>query len=189
MMTLDPATTALILIDLQHGIVNLPLAPRSGAEVVEASRPVADRFREAGACITWVRVGWNETFSNAPSNNVDTPAERPQGGLPDDWSTLMEGLEQPGDLTILKHQWGAFHGTALDTELRRRGIKTLVFGGIATNMGVESSVRAAWEHGYDVVVLDDLTTTFSEDMQAFAIQTILPRLARITSTDQLCLEH
>ena len=81
MITLDPATTALILIDLQQGIVNLPLAPRSGVEVVEATRPVADRFRKAGAFVTWVRVGWNDTFSNAPSNNVDTPAERPQAGV------------------------------------------------------------------------------------------------------------
>jgi nicotinamidase-related amidase len=45
---------------------------------------------------------------------------------------------------VTKHQWGAFYGTDLDVQLRRRGIQTIVLGGVATNIGVESTARQAW---------------------------------------------
>ncbi len=72
------------------------------------------------------------------------------------------------DLLITKRQWGAFHGTPLDQLLRRRGIKTIVMGGIATNFGVESTARAAIEQGYAVVFAEDAMTTMSAEMHQFA---------------------
>ena len=53
------------------------------------------------------------------------------------WSELADGLAAAGDIVITKRQWGAFHGTELDLQLRRRGIRGIVLGGIATNFGVE----------------------------------------------------
>lgn len=141
---LDPARTALVLIDLQQGIVAMPLAPRSGDEVVAASKALAARFRAAGAPVVLVRVGWSADGADRPPRNVDKPAPIPPGGLPQGWSELVDGLAEPGDVHVLKKQWGAFTGTDLDLQLRRRGITTIVLAGIATNFGVESTARHGW---------------------------------------------
>ncbi len=158
MLSLDPRTTALVLIDLQNGILGLPLAPRSGAEVVRIGRELAERFRQAGALVVLVNATWAKDGGDALRQPVDRPRPIPPGGYPEGWSNLVDGLAGPGDLLITKHQWGAFYGTALDLQLRRRGIRTIVLGGVATNMGVESTARQAWEHGYEVVVAEDATT-------------------------------
>lgn len=185
MAPLDPRTAALVLIDLQQGIVGVPLAPRSGNDVLSASRTLAERFRGAGAPVVLVRVTFADNYADAPPANVDSPMQLPPGGLPEAWSRLADGLAAPGDIHIVKRQWGAFHGTELDLQLRRRGIRTVVVGGIATNMGVESTVRAAWELGYGVVVAEDLCATHTPDMQAFAFQHIFPRIARVTTSPEI----
>ncbi|MNL54304.1 Isochorismatase family protein YecD [compost metagenome] len=101
---------------------------------------------------------------------------------------LAEGLQQPGDLTVTKHQWGAFHGTDLDVKLRRRGIQTIVVAGITTNFGVESTVRAGWEHGYNMVAVEDASTGVSAELHDMAFKFIFPRIARITTTAGLSLD-
>ena len=73
--------------------------------------------------------------------------------------------------------------------MRRRGVTTLVLGGIATNMGVESTARAAHEHGYAVVVAEDASGSLSAEMHAFAIAHIFPRLGRVTTTDAIELQR
>ncbi|MCM2973419.1 hydrolase [Larsenimonas suaedae] len=185
MIQLDPTTTAVIAIDLQQGITGMSLAPRTGEDIVQATASLAERVRQAGATMTWVRVNWGPDFKDAPSNRVDLPAKRPDAGMPPEWDTLEPGLAHDGDLHALKHHWGAFTGTDLDLQLRRRGIKTVVFTGIATNMGVESSARSAWELGYDVVILEDLCTSFSAELHEFPVDNIFPRIARVIKSDQL----
>ena len=101
---------------------------------------------------------------------------------------LADGLAEPSDLRITKRQWGAFHGTELDLQLRRRGVTTVVIGGIATNMGVESTARAAHEHGYAVVLAEDATTGLSADMHAFAFEHIFPMLGRVAKTGEIELQ-
>jgi nicotinamidase-related amidase len=116
---------------------------------------------------------------------VDQPFAMPPGGFPENFSELIDGLAKPGDILVTKRQWGAFHGTELDLQLRRRGIQTIVLGGVATNMGVESTARQAWEHGYAVVLAEDAATTFSAEMHAFAFEHIFPRLSRVTKADEI----
>ena len=178
-MQLHPDTSALVLIDLQNGIVSMPLSPRSGTEVAEASKTVAERFRATGAPVVLVNVSYASDYADAPSAQVDNPTPRPAGGLPAVWSELVEGLAQPADLRITKHQWGAFHGTELDLQLRRRGIRTIVLAGIATNFGVESTARFAWEYGYQVVVLEDLCSSFSAELHKVSAEVILPRISHV----------
>lgn len=179
MLGLDSRSTALVLIDLQNGIVGMPLAPRSGPDVLAESKHLAERFRAAGAPVVLVRVAWADDFADAPRQPVDQPSTRPAGGLPAAWSTLADGLVHPGDLVVTKRQWGAFYGTDLDLQLRRRGIKTLVLGGIATNFGVESTARQAWEHGYAVVIAEDACASSSEALHDMAVRSIFPRIARV----------
>jgi nicotinamidase-related amidase len=111
----------------------------------------------------------------------------PQGGFPAGFTELADGLAQPGDLRITKRQWGAFHGTELDLQLRRRDIQTIVLGGIATNIGVESTARQAWENGYAVVLAEDATSGMSAEMHEFAIKNIFPRLSRIVKAGEIQL--
>ncbi|WP_044559835.1 hydrolase [Azospirillum sp. B4] len=186
-VTLDPKTTALVLIDLQHGIINLPTAPHTGAEVLARAKPLADRFRAAGAPVVLVRVAFAPDFSDAPRQPTDQAMAHPPGGFPDNWSTLDEGLVRPGDIIVTKRQWGAFYGTDLDLQLRRRGITTIVLAGIATNIGVESTARSAWEHGYALVFPTDVMATFTAEMQDFALKTIFPRLGRLTTSAEITL--
>ncbi len=187
-VTLDPKSTALVLIDLQNGIVGMPTQPRGGADTLAAGKALAERFRAAGAPVVLVNVAFAPDFSDAPPANVDEPM-RATGGMPADWSDLAPGLAQPGDLRVTKRNWGAFHGTELDTILRRRGVTTIVLGGIATNMGVEGTAREAWAHGYDVVVVEDATSGLSSELHEMAIRHILPRLARIRSSAAVHLSH
>jgi len=87
----------------------------------------------------------------------------------------------------MKHHWGAFTGTDLDLQLRRRGVKTVVIAGIATNFGVESTARSAWELSYDVVIVEDASTSRSAELHAFAVQHILPQIARVVASEDVML--
>ena len=188
MPSLDPLTTALILIDLQSGVLGRPLAPRSGEEAFAAGKKLAERFRTARAKVVLVRTAFANDFADAPSQAVDQPMQRPPGGLPPEWTELAAGLARPDDIIITKRQWGAFYGTELDLQLRRRGVSTIVLGGIATNFGVESTAREAWEHGYDVVLAEDACASVSVELHASAIQHIFPRIARVVQSADIVLE-
>jgi nicotinamidase-related amidase len=183
-MQLDAKTTALILIDLQRGVLAMPLAPHSAATVYERSRRIADRFGAAGALVVRVRVSFSRDLADAPRSPVDQPMK--YEALPPGWDEFPEPPD-PSDVIITKRHWGAFHGTELDLQLRRRQIRAIVLGGIATNMGVESTARSAAEHGYELVVAEDLCSALDADMHAFSFRHILPRLARVTSSEGIVL--
>jgi nicotinamidase-related amidase len=180
-LDLAPASTAFILIDLQNGIAGLPLAPHSFSTVLENSNRVAAALRDKGATIVYVRVAIAEIL-HLP---VDAPFRDPQAPPPPpEASELIDALDRkPTDLVITKRHWGAFYGTELDQQLHRRGIKTIVIGGIATNFGVESTARTAFDRGYEIVFVEDAMTTMSPEAQQFAIQTIFPRMGRVRNTE------
>jgi nicotinamidase-related amidase len=185
MLSLDPHTSALVLIDLQKGIVSRPVAPHPGAEVVTIAKELAGHFRGAGAPVVLVNVSFSADFKDALRQPVDQPFTPPPGGFPPDFSELADGLAQPGDIRITKRQWGAFYGTELDLQLRRRGVQTIVLAGISTNIGVESTARQAWEHGYSLVIVEDASSSTSAEMHAFSIDNIMPRLAKVTKAAEI----
>jgi len=183
-MKLDPQSTALVLIDLQKGILSRDTAPRSTAEVVATSKTLADKFRAAGAPVVLVHVTWSEDYGDALSQPTDQPNPRMPADKLAEFAEFADGLRQPTDIIIKKRQWGAFYGTELDLQLRRRGVKTIVLGGVATNMGVESTARDAYERGYAIVLAEDICASMKAEWHDFAIQNILPRISRImASTD------
>jgi len=184
MPELSAKTTALILIDLQKGIVTQPLAPYTGTQVFEKSLALAERFRAAGAPVVRVRVDFGPDFSDGPSQLIDAP---PTGALPADFSEFPDDPTAHGDLIVTKRHWGAFHGTDLDLLLRRRGVRTVVIGGIATNFGVESTARSAHEHSYDVVLVEDASTSRTQELHDFPFKYIFPRLGRVVKTEELTL--
>ncbi|THD58154.1 hydrolase [Phenylobacterium sp.] len=188
MITLPAQTTALILVDLQKFIAGLPLQPHSGEAVVAKGMDLARRFRAAKAPVVLVNVAFAPDLADSLKSPVDQPSGMPPGGFPEGWTELVDGLAEPSDLRVTKRQWGAFYGTDLDLQLRRRGVTTVVIGGIATNMGVESTARAAHEHGYAVVLAEDATATHTAEMHAFAFEKIFPRLSRVAKTDEIELQ-
>ncbi|HEX4508973.1 MAG TPA: hydrolase [Burkholderiaceae bacterium] len=181
---LEPATTALVLIDLQKGILDYAKEPHSSTTVLAHAIALADACRRAGITLVRVRVGWSADGGDRLTTPVDAPA--PAEPAPADWLDEPDGFASyPGDIDILKHQWGAFYGTALDLQLRRRGIRTLVLAGIATAIGVESTARDAYERGYALVVPEDACGSPSAASHAHSMTVILPRLARVRSTAEV----
>ena len=186
MITLSATTTALILLDLQKGAFAYQFAPYSGEAVLAKGKELARRFRVAKAPVVLVHGAYASDFSDALKAPVDRPlVKAPPGGFPEDWYELADGLAEASDLKVTKRQWGAFYGTDLDLRLRRRGVTTVVIGGVATNMAVESTVRAAHEHGYAVVLPEDAATTFSAKMHSFAFEHIFPHLGRVAKADEI----
>ncbi|MGW0883977.1 isochorismatase family protein [Streptomyces sp. NPDC002671] len=166
---LDPQRTALVLVDLMERIVALPLEPRKGTEVLEAAEELAVHFRSAGALVVLVRV------------ERPAVAEQPPG------SGLVPGLLRDGDLEIVKRTIGGFQDTGLHERLRERGVTTLVFGGIATNLGVESTARAAADLGYQLVFAEDAMTAFTAAEHEASTRLDFPRLGTVVTSAQVRL--
>ena len=182
--SLDPKTTALVLIDLQRGIVARDTKPYSAPQVIECAARLTKRFREAGALVVLVHVAFASDFADRLNPPADSPT--PAAPLPPEWSELVPELGSDAhDLIITKHNWGAFYGTELDLQLRRRHIRTLVLGGIATNMGVESTARDAYERAYELVFVEDACATFSEEMHHFTFKNIFPRIGRVRAVEDV----
>lgn len=184
--TLDPRS-ALVVIDLQGGIVGAPTQPYSGPEVVARTVELADAFRAAGLPVVLVRV----TFAADGVDAVPGRTEQRRGGgatRPEGWDVIVDELAgHPGDIRVTKRNWGAFHGTDLDVQLRRRGITQIVLTGIATSIGVESTARAAHEHGYHVTLATDAMSDLDAVSHAHSIERIFPRLGE-TGTSAEVLE-
>ena len=105
--------------------------------------------------------------------------------LPAGFIDLTPGLAEPGDILITKSTWGAFFRTDLDAELKSRGIRTIVLGGVATHIGVEATARQAWELGYELVIASDVTTSMAVEPHEGTMRHIFPRIARVADADAL----
>lgn len=186
-MNIDLRATALVLIDLQKGIVQRQTAPHTSAEVVSRAVRLADRFRRDSGLVVLVHVMFSPDDRDRLRQEVDSP--QPATKLPPDYGDIVPELgPKPGDIVITKHQWGAFYGTELDLQLRRRQISTIVLGGISTNFGVESTARAAHEHAYQIVFAEDAMAGPSAEAHEFAIKNIFPRLGLVRSTEEVLAE-
>src|SRR4051812_48861807 len=107
-LSLDARTTALVLIDLQKGIVGRELSPHSSRQVVDNAVRLATRCNETGAAVVLVHVAFSEDGADRLQQPVDSPMATPAGGLPPDWAEFapqLDGVRRT--FTITKHQWGA----------------------------------------------------------------------------------
>ena len=182
---LNPETTALVLIDLQKGIIAMPTEPLSAKQVIGNAQKLMKAFHQAKAQVILVRVAGAPDGKDTLHPQADEPMMR-SGELPEDWAQIVSELAlQKDDLVITKRQWGAFYGTELDLELRRRGIKTIVLGGIATNFGVESTARDAYERGYSLLFADDAMAARTQADHAFARTRIFPRIGRVRRSEEI----
>lgn len=166
-LALDPARTALVLVDLMDRIVGLPLEPRKGTEVLAVAEELAAAFRQVGALVVLVRV-------ERPGVH-----EQPPG------SGLVAGLAAEGDVEIVKRTIGGFQDTGLHERLREHGVSTLVFGGIATNLGVESTARAAGDLGYDLVFVENAMAALTGPEHEASVKLDFPRLGTVVTASEV----
>ncbi len=174
---LDPKT-ALIVIDLQNGIVAIPTTAHPTQAVVKNAVALVDAFRERGLPVVLVNVD-----GAAPGR---TEQARPPQQFPTGWTDLIPELKrQPDDHLITKRTWGAFTHTNLDTHLKNMGVTQVVIVGISTSAGVESTARQAYEHGYNVTLAVDAMTDRDADTHANSVTRIFPRLGETGTTAEI----
>jgi nicotinamidase-related amidase len=170
---LDPIA-ALVVIDLQKGIVGIPCGPHAGADVVARSAQLARAFRARNLPVILVNVE-----GRAPGRVQASFKFSP----PPDWAELVPELDrQPSDHTVTKHQIGAFYGTALERILRHAGATQIFLTGVATTAGVEATARQAYDHGFHVVLVEDAMSDMSAENHQHAVDAVFPRIGEVTTT-------
>jgi nicotinamidase-related amidase len=174
--TLD-SQSALIIVDLQKGIVTLPSVHPMN-EVLQRAGALAEAFRRRGLPVVLVNVS-----GGAPGRAEQT---RARAHLPAGWADLVPELnQQPGDYLVTKHTWGAFTNTDLEVHLKKLNVTEVVIAGVATSIGVESTARQAHEHGFNVALAVDAMTDMNADAHANSITRIFPRLGETGTTAEI----
>ena len=187
MSLFDKSTTALVVIDLQKGIVQIPTQPYPSSVVIANASMLAKAFRKSAMPVILVRVTPSPDGKDALHPVADSAM--PGGPRPADWAEIVPEIgPEPGDIVITKRQWGAFYGTELEMQLRRRKIDTLVLCGISTNAGVESTARFAFEYGFQQIFVEDACAARSKEEHEYPVQRIFPRLGRVRKTQEVLAE-
>lgn len=208
-LELDPSQTALVVVDMQNayaspgGYLDLAGFDISGARAaVEQCRRAVAAARRGGLQVVYLQNGWDPQYVEAggpgspnwhKSNALKLMRRRPelQGGLlaRGGWDyALVEALApQDGDVIVPKSRYSGFFNSPLDSVLRSRGIRNLVFCGIATNVCVESTLRDGFFLEYFGVLLEDAThqagPEFLRQATAYNVETFF---GWVCGTDELC---
>jgi len=177
--TLDDRT-ALVVVDLQNGVRTRPAAPHPVDDVIAHTGELATAFRAHGLPVVLVR--YTTDGPDATPGRTDMSG-RTQPPPPEGWDEIVDALaSHPEDLVVTKRNWGSFYGTDLDLQLRRRGVTQVVLTGVATSLGVESTARAAHEHGYHVTLATDAMTDLNPDAHHHSVRRIFPLLGETGTT-------
>ena len=176
MITEIDKNTALVLIDLQKGILNAQRV-HSLKEILEKIIILMESFRRESLPIVIVNVNpigatWLSSRKQAIASNTSAP-------MPDFTEILEEIKTEPDDIFITKKTWNAFYNTQLHEELQKRNITNLVLGGVATSIGVEGTARAASELGYNISFAIDAMTDSNIQAHQNSIENIFPRIGEL----------
>lgn len=180
---LKPERTALVVIDMQKGIAaySRNLKPHNSETVIKNVASLVSAFRKVGSKVFLVHVTGTDGKDMLQPIVDNTPAWG--GERPNDWADFIDEIKPtPNDIIITKRQWGAFYGTELDLQLRRRRIDTVVLCGISTNIGVETTAREAYQHGYNLVLVEDAMSSQSNEEHEASVKFIFPRIGLVRST-------
>ena len=189
MEKIDHDKTALVVIDLQKGIAAMDrhLAPHSAQEVIKNASMLADVCRGNNIPVFLVHV--LPTKETALSPECDAPmfsSNRGNQEIPKEWADFVQEMRpKKDDIVITKHQWGAFYGTELEMQLRRRKIDTIILCGISTNIGVESTARFAYEYGYSQIFAEDAMAAMSAEEHNMSVSNIFKRIGKVRNTKDI----
>lgn len=175
--TLDPST-ALIVIDLQKGLVNGSFIHPID-EVINQTRALIDVFRVKNLPLVLVNVA-----GRAPGRTEQGP--RSSISFSEGWTDLLPQLnQQPDDIVITKRSWGAFATTDLERQLKARDVTQVVVTGVATSGGVEATARQAYEQGLNVTLALDAMTDTRQEAHEYSIRNVFPRVGETGSTQDI----
>ena len=184
---LDLSKAALVVIDVQKAIVSMErkLEPNSAGTVIANTSKLVNKFREAGLPVFLVHVtsiDGKDTLHPV----LDQPPQWGSGPRPSDWSDFVEEIKPTQrDIVITKRQWGAFYGTELDLQLRRRKVETIVLCGVSTNFGVETTARDAYQRGYNQVFATDAMAANTKEEHEASLKYIFTRIGLLRTTDDI----
>jgi nicotinamidase-related amidase len=186
----DPATTALVIIDMQRDFVE----PGGFGEtlgndvsllqsVVPPLKKVLDAFRAAGLTVIHTREGHVPDLSDCPPAKLNRGEPSLRIGDPGPKGRILvrgefghdivdELTPLPGELVIDKPGKGSFHATDLEAELTARGITRLIVTGVTTEVCVHTTVREANDRGYECLVLSDCTGSYFPEFQRVGLAMI-----------------
>jgi biuret amidohydrolase len=192
-MDLNPSTTAVIAVHMQYDIVIADgafgpffAAQAAQHDVVGVIGQLQGAARHAGALVVYTRVAWNPDYSDLSPNSplLDMVAQS---------KCLVEGSEQAqiigqlspqeGDIVVTHKRVNGFSGSNLDEQLRARGVDTLLFAGVATNVSVEGTARQASDLGYRTVVVSDACSAADQSAHDAALNSLRLLAEVITSAE------
>lgn len=199
---LDPSRTAIVLIDLQNDIVRNDQGPFYGAifrqvrerKLIDNAVSLVEAAHATGATVFYITVVRRDDYADVVNQLTDlvvtgrgVPAKQQRSLIAGTHGAQLvdELVPTSRDYVLVKKRRGAFHASELDFHLRSLGITTIVIGGVATDLGVENTVREAWDRDYNVVVVEDLCTAVPESAHDYAIRSVFPRMARVMRTEQV----
>jgi nicotinamidase-related amidase len=170
--------TALLVVDLQKGIIGSPFIHPIG-EVVERARALTDAFRGFGLPVVLINVA-----GSAPGR-TEQP-RRHDGAFPADFTDFVPELGHgPDDVIVTKRTWGAFASTDLEVQLKERGVTQVVIAGVATGTGVEATARQAYEQGFNVTLALDAMTDVRPEAHDYSISKVFPRLGETGTAKEI----
>jgi nicotinamidase-related amidase len=172
---LDPLA-ALVVIDLQKGVLAMQTDPAPGI-VLERSARLAAAFRARNLPVVLVNVA-----GRAPGRTANPTTFTPPPG----WDELAPELgSAAADIRVTKYNIGAFTGTGLDLLLRRRGVTQLFLTGIATSSGVEATARVGYDLGYNIVSISDAMSDRDPIAHQHALDVQLAKIGEVATTEQV----
>jgi nicotinamidase-related amidase len=175
--TLD-SHTALIVIDLQKGIVSGNFI-HPIADIINRTHALVDLFRAKDLPVVLVNVA-----GRAPGRTEQGP--RISQSLAEGWADLLPQLDrQPSDIAVTKRSWGAFATTDLEAQLKTRGVTQVIVAGVATSVGVESTARQAYEQGFNVTLALDAMTDLRVEAHDYSIRNVFPRIGETGATQEI----
>jgi nicotinamidase-related amidase len=186
-LKIDKSKTALVVIDVQKGIVSMDrkLKPNDAGQVIANVSKLVSKFREAGMPVFLVNVK-SVDGKDMLHPMVDQQVGWGSGQRPADWADFVDEIKPVNnDIVIAKRQWGAFYGTEIDLQLRRRKIETIVLCGVSTNLGVETTARDAYQRGYNQVFAVDAMAAASVEEHEASLKYIFPRIGLIRTTEDI----
>jgi nicotinamidase-related amidase len=188
-LTLDPKTSALLVMDFQTAIVEGPAVHGDAGDkkpLLTQTANLIEASRKAGMKVIYVVVGFRPGYPEVSPRNKSFGAIRETG-------RFIEGSAEtevhpavaprPGDVVVTKHRVSAFFATDLDMVLRANGIETLVLTGIATSGVVLSTIRHAADADYRLVVVSDCCADPDPEVHRVLTEKVFARPATVTTAE------
>lgn len=195
-MTIDPKKTALVLIEYQNdftsegGVLHDAVKDvMSKTEMLEKTKEVVAKARAAGMTVMHAPIMFAKGYNEISAHPYGILKGVVDGNafVKGEWgAAIVDDLApQDGDIVVEgKRGLDTFASTNLDFMLRSKGIQTVVLGGFLTNCCVESTMRSAYENGYEVITLTDCAAATSEEEHANALKFDFPMFSKPMSASE-----